>query len=509
DLSGKSLGYSCTACHSASVPHGFAVQNSTNFLRFNMPVNQTIVSSLRQEAPFSNAFSICGNCHQAKDDVPAHGYSATQFGQAGCNDCHEPHGVNVSYAGVSNKIMLRRFIPKSNTAGANRYGINATSGTWELIAASTTTSYYYDASGTGACDNAECHQGVVVNNVSIYPLTGYVNSTQHSGQAQATGSDCLSCHTHTDSTGSMGAQDSCTTCHGQPPTSLATAASGYTQDEAKTPHRRHASSTTAGGLGMNCEECHYDYVVANTTTHNSTLAGFTPQSVRFQNYTSATYNKTTNTCQSLYCHSNGKGTFTNPTWGTTPDWSTNDLTCRSCHAGIDAGTNITTYAHDSHINSGITCEYCHYTTVTAVTNDAGTTINSTNHINGSINVAASGAGKKFNGVNVAFNYTVGSYTCGSLSCHGTSGISWTTASTSVTCESCHGTTGADVNNWNGTDGVISLLNSANYSAFGHGAAANGARTCNDPTTGCHDKTVGHDFTMAGANPFRLRDLNGT
>ena len=70
------------------------------------------------------------------------------------------------------------------------------------------------------------------------------------------------------------------------------------------------------------------------------------------------------TCITVYCHSNGNGVNTTPTWGAAPM----NAECSSCHGGDNvAGTKIVTNAHTGHINTNsgrsIGCVECHSATV--------------------------------------------------------------------------------------------------------------------------------------------------
>ncbi|PLX91994.1 MAG: hypothetical protein C0621_10445 [Desulfuromonas sp.] len=93
-------------------------------------------------------------------------------------------------------------------------------------------------------------------------------------------------------------------------------------------------------------------------------------------------------------------------------------------------------------------------------------------------------------------------TCsGTAGCHSaTSNIAWNQTQAGVNdCAVCHeGTT--DVDDVDGTNNSASMIDSADYTAVGHGKTGV-VLACMD----CHDTAVAHDFSnpVAGSNPFRL------
>ncbi|TAL18747.1 CxxxxCH/CxxCH domain-containing protein, partial [bacterium] len=522
EITTGSMGYACTACHSATVPHDFAMDSPTNPMRFSLTENTTQASAMRLKSSDytdlaanvgrQSAYSICGNCHQAHDNNAPHGNTGTNA-YAGCNDCHEPHGVGVSLSGTANDFMIRRQMPKIDASG------NPVSSPWEEVTyigvldagklkLKTSPSYYIPADlsypGEGVCDSQECHEGVTVAGDLIYPLSTFTAGSRHSGGNFTANEGCIRCHQHTDSTGTMQTQDSCVSCHGQPPASAATASAGYvTYDELKTPHAKHG--VVYGGTGS-CSQCHPPL---DGTTHDAAVKTY--QTVSFAgglgNTAADSYNTGTFLCTSVYCHSDGAGVYTNPTWNAA-NWDTTNLSCAGCHKGIDAGaTQISSNAHDAHLASGILCNTCHYTTVTAVGTDTTTTADGAAHANGAINVSASGA--LFHGTAVGFTWNDAGNTCTALTCHSAT-LLWTNAA--VLCSDCHSDPTVDVNNFVGNDGILSKVSTAEFSGAsgrGHGTTAIVTPTAPKVCADCHDKTVGHDFSAAlnGTNPYRLKDLD--
>ncbi|MEW6488433.1 MAG: CxxxxCH/CxxCH domain-containing protein, partial [Thermodesulfobacteriota bacterium] len=435
-ISGGTVG--CTACHSGSVPHGFSRSApGTNPLRFSFAENTSAQSSIRLQPPYNQALSICLTCHSQYTGKLHQGPTAT----AGCNDCHEPHGVGVG----TNAVMIRQQIPKVNATGVPVYGFNSATGTWETNSYTVSGDFTYKTDNTALCDNAECHQGRTVNGDPIYPLSTLLTGGRHTGGDISTAADfdCSGCHTHTDGGGSWGAQDSCTTCHGQPPPPADT---GYTNfAEANTPHQKHAGAVAAGGYGYRCQTCHFDYV--NAATHNTPTKTY--QSLNFDAARnpspSRAYNAGTATCTNLYCHSDGQSTASvgSVQWMTgtnTPDWSTQDLACNACHGGIDAAGQIARGSHTVHLSrAGITCVSCHSGTLDTVGTNTTTSIPEAKrgaHANLTKDVVPGGT---FNGAAVAFGFIQGTDTCSNISCHGGyADVAWGAA---ASCANCHGTFG--------------------------------------------------------------------
>ncbi|MBJ6802737.1 CxxxxCH/CxxCH domain c-type cytochrome [Geomonas propionica] len=172
------------------------------------------------------------------------------------------------------------------------------------------------------------------------------------------------------------------------------------------------------GVGS-CVQCHTDHSVQAKPFSHATSAGHRSIEVKFATGGSFASNQ----CSNVYCHSNGRGTYTPPTWG-------GSLTCAGCHG--DATSNTLSGNHAKHVNNAAFlgtnygCVECHSSTVS---NDS-TISNFTNHVNTTKDVAGSKVGTPVSG------------TCSTSYCHsdgkGTmKSVTWT-GSTALTCKSCHG-----------------------------------------------------------------------
>jgi predicted CxxxxCH...CXXCH cytochrome family protein len=524
-ISGGTVG--CTACHTASVPHSFGAP-STNPLRFAFAENTTKQSAIRQQPPYNQVFSVCLTCH-GQYAGKEHGASA----YAGCNDCHEPHGLGV----LTNVKMIRRQIPKVNASGVPVYGLNSPTGTWEqnfyTVAGDTT----FKTDGTGLCDNRECHEGRTVAGDLIYPLSTFLTGGRHSGGNIPTNAnyDCETCHTHTDEGGSWGAKASCTTCHGQPPPP---ADSGYTTyAESNTPHQRHAAATDKGGYGYPCQACHFDYT--STLTHNTSPKTYQSLNFDVARNSSPARSYSAGTCTNLYCHSDGQrstsvGSAQWMTGTSTPDWRTQDLACNSCH-GTTTSPNTLTYGAPDHANgtgghtpnshnrhAAYACRVCHFDTLSDANPADGWTLANppSAHVNNVKNLRADGTTATFTSTGTT------PATCNNISCHNGGSAAW---GATLGCSDCHFRTaaqGGDLDNFVYGDGTLSAVNSDEWTATGHGRpsgsgaypsgnpAGNFAGPASDPRgcAYCHSflGTANNPLVAHGVstNPFRLANKSG-
>jgi len=250
-------------------------------------------------------------------------------------------------------------------------------------------------------------------------------------------------------------------------------------------HNKHA-----GALGYACTSCHASntgtnhrdgYVdMASPTFFGGTYSKGTP--TRFAQSTSLIMG----TCNTVYCHSNGAGTNTVPTWGA----AAMPVDCTGCHGGNNGtATKIATNAHTGHIstNSGrsIGCVECHSATVT---ND--TTISAQGlplHANQFVNVRFNNGtnldseAPTYNGNPATSVTTSGSQkaalsatgSCSNVYCHSignlnagvlvpAGGQSYTTINwnvASIGCDGCHGVPGKSHPTYAGTSAGTTTANS--------------------------------------------------
>lgn len=227
----------------------------------------------------------------------------------------------------------------------------------------------------------------------------------------------------------------CTQCHGVAPATGSHPVTGS----------KHASYFGTG-TGA-CVNCHVDHTVDAKPFQHATSAGKRAIGVRFAS--GGTFSGTT--CSSVYCHSNGKGTFSSPTWG-------GALDCTGCHGSATAnGPAALSGKHANHVNNAAVlgtsygCIECHSATVSSNSAIA----DFTKHVNGTVDVAGAHVGTE----------TAGS-TCATAYCHsdgkGTQKTVTWVQTTSLDCKGCHGSDAAPA--------FTSLAGEPNYANAGAGTA---------------------------------------
>ncbi|MGB8930709.1 MAG: CxxxxCH/CxxCH domain-containing protein [Anaeromyxobacteraceae bacterium] len=286
----------------------------------------------------------------------------------------------------------------------------------------------------------------------------------------------------------------CTGCHAAAPATNA--------------HTKHVSAST---YGVDCQACHA------TTTDNGTSivagggvhvngtnnVGFTTTDPFWAAYVSGA-GYTSPGCSTVYCHSNGNGGYTSPTWngGTYTG-------CTQCHGGY-TGTIMATGKHGNHANNAgligknYECDDCHATTVaggaTPTVDYAGG-----QHVDRTKDVSIQSRG--------TFPSTDTTASCSATYCH-SSGRPTSTGSTTpskwapvtwsdaawgagTSCLKCHGTytssDGATYGGWlsnfgepNYTSGGPNVVNSNS-----HKKHATSAATC----AICHQQTTANGTTI--------------
>ncbi|GLI38587.1 CxxxxCH/CxxCH domain-containing protein [Geobacter hydrogenophilus] len=297
--------------------------------------------------------NICTNCHKSAND-PANtnarvkNHNGTKNQNVQCADCHGGH-VDAADGTTPNVFLINRFMNISTQYGAVR---NAK----VLYQYTSVSQKNYNKDSFGVC--VACHPALPPT------ISTHLTSTN--------AADCRSCHTH-----SQGFSANCTQCHGFPPqANVASGPSGYAKDgvrdystsgvfkdESSTPHISHAGG--GSNYSFACDDCHKGFshntgsfqdVYLNSAGTKAAGNGATPA-----------YNGTgSGTCSTTYCHSNGNGVYTSPTWangkntiiGLAPA-----ARCGSCHSATPV-----TGAHNRHVSGGGSgksygCVNCHASTV--------------------------------------------------------------------------------------------------------------------------------------------------
>ena len=243
-------------------------------------------------------------------------------------------------------------------------------------------------------------------------------------------------------------------------------------------------------------------------------------------------NPTMGTCSTIYCHSNGVGTYSTATWG----GGAMPATCTGCHGNNStSGAPIASNAHTSHINSIgnvgrlLNCGDCHNATVSAA-NDRSIT-GTANHVNSLLNIKFdNGAGLNRDADAPTYNtqsttttngaaVTPGTYgACNNVYCHSSGNLTaaggtivvsgtvptfkqpdWNT--TAVGCSGCHGD-GAGKSHpvYTGTSAGTTTANSHVKHVEGSGLGC----------AYCHTGTVGTNTTTTPVSmPANALHLNRT
>lgn len=348
----------------------------------------------------------CNSCHSA---------SKTDAAWAGTNNAHKihydsavlPSSFNNMSGNVSN-VSNYRFTcstchdPRSGKAQHANGVVDATRAAQVFFSYTTTGHNPTYTSGTLVSND----NGFNWSNGSTACNSTYCHSNGQTGAGFANGAAAVSWST--------GASTGCGVCHGTAAT--ATTLSGR--------HAQHVNNATYLGTNFKCAECHAKTV---SLTSDTVITDKTKHVNKFRDYSGAKAGKNIATCNTNYCHSNGKGGS-----GVVVNWTDtalpSGLACNSCH------TN-TTLSHPKHLaHSSITCDDCHNNT--AASNTA-LKVGTTTHINGSYNL--NGVDLKFANMSAAWKASYSGTTCSTIYCHsnGKGGYVNVTWGATLGCTGCH------------------------------------------------------------------------
>lgn len=330
--------------------------------------------------------STCSSyCHgttlpNAGGAVPNPLWTKVDGTQAQCNSCHGDPPTNAPHNGSTNCGPTCHPNATNNTINPAMAAMHI-NGTVDVTAGAnhptgyemvTMHGYEVDKTGTSSCATAGCH-GVT--------LTGGTTG----GPSCATVNGC-----HDKVGGGFTWQTQCTFCHGDitvpsgngaPPQGVlgGTAAT----DKTVGAHQSHLAATAMHGA-WDCIMCHTKPSNATTPGHIDGTGGVVQAEVKYSTLNpSGTFNATTATCASLYCHGNGRTSAGTAVWTTTTK-----LTCTSCHASPAPGASANGMSgeHDKHIrDKKYKCVTCHATVVDATP----TIIAPALHVNGAKDIKMS------------------------------------------------------------------------------------------------------------------------
>jgi predicted CxxxxCH...CXXCH cytochrome family protein len=257
-------------------------------------------------------------------------------------------------------------------------------------------------------------------------------------------------------------------------------------------------------------------LVANTATHINGTYNVSGTDVKFASFSASwrgSYSSGTKQCSNVVCHSNGKGSFNNPTWGGLA------LNCNSCHPSLGG-------AHTRHTGALLaSVNFYNYTANKSAGSDPLNTNTWTNYAIGCANCHP--VDKLFHGdgiIQVQMNSIVGGSvlrgkssvasissignnngTCANVYCHSDgkgnfiTTTAWSTSYSTDRCAKCHGNapaTGAHTAHaigihaddiFNGRDGKLGFYSSS-VRASAHGASSQATTiSCNI----CHYNTTAY------------------
>ena len=286
------------------------------------------------------------------------------------------------------------------------------------------------------------------------------------------------------------ATNDCDQCHGAPPSGGGTGTAGS-----------HAKHDPYFKGAAQCKKCHSDHVAEAARFAHATSAGnagrvisvrlHDPADVAGGSYSGAGTNflpsqsgaQSFGNCSSTYCHSDGKGNYSTPTWGTASSGA-----CGTCHGARNDAPPSPATPHQTHVGTAkgylIACAKCHNRTVKN-TADSTTYANISSynfHVNKAKNVY-------FSALNPSGAWDEAN--CGTTYCHSNAGP-YLGTNTPVTqawsgtldCAGCHnkaGDTIAGAKAW-----------SAPHTKHINTYSTNANMTCN----ACHAQTASGNATVS-------------
>ncbi len=446
----------CTRCHANSgyttshrngqVEFSANINNSPTAAQLN--VNGTPVTFTNQTTVPAPANCSNVNCH-FNATTPTWG-SAALVSPAGCSTCHAAPPADGGH-------------PSLTGPGA-KHGAYYGTGTGSCVKCHPdhTVEAKPFAHATSAGDRALQLAFTTAPNAGVgspaYSLTSDLAYPTYLTASSRNGS-CSNLYCHSDgtkaSTGTLttnvaptwGGSLTCAGCHKADGVASLAIATGT--------HTKHVASDS--GYGFSCVKCHS--VTATSSSSVNIAAGNHVNglvNVAFNNSSTAVngrYNNAlspmtkavgsaTGYCSNVYCHSDGtktSGTFTvmsSPKWG-----GTLPTNCTGCHGGdytAAANRQMVTNKHAQHINNTLggsplrfACGECHAKTVSTTSNQ--TIVTKANHVNHFVD---------FSGARAPKSALDASKNCSTVYCHSNGKgayktVSWTAASTALTCTGCH------------------------------------------------------------------------
>jgi len=527
-------GMLCNACHGSSLnmTHvngavSWTLDRTNPVIGANATYNNISSGSITGLAPRSNGtdYRNCNNvyCHSNVQGTDGAGKGApttygsprwgTDNGTLTCGSCHQNMATDLAATGSHVKHA-------NTTQGNTNMAISC--------------GYCHQDGGSGSLNHAD---NMLFVNFTSYVGGSYSNNGRTAGSAAGYGTCATTfCHGTAASPvwGSAGPL-ACNACHSAKVDDVSWSGRHKTHYNYSTMPTNYTQTvtdlSTATKYRFNCAHCHDDNVAKHSLKPASAdsaarvffgISSATPAASSKrgtyvagapQGATDNGFKFTAGSCNTSYCHSNGRGGAplnTTLTWTTAPTGGSN---CAYCHdtKSTTATASQLSGKHDKHMNptnnamiglgNGFNCADCH---ARVITNSNNTTIaNKGKHVNAYLDYSGARANKNYNG---------SSKVCSNVYCHSngnpnaivfvsmTGSKVWTGAGTITTCNKCHGrttTTGYPDYANGGANTATSNLHA------GHLAGTTDTKACAD----CHRKTA-DKLTINRFRPYSTTHLSG-
>jgi predicted CxxxxCH...CXXCH cytochrome family protein len=509
----------CNGCHggnnggllSVNASRGHAVHyNRTSVFRHYTGSNRTLATAY--------AFA-CKNCHGKTEtnhqnagnlaDISVSGgtytfgtYSARdargykyKAGTCGQNSCHWT-GNSLNQAPV--QALVNWSSAKTSNCGRCHNKAGDIAGVkWTASHTKHVSTYI----GNPALTCNACHSSTAGNNATVSNNLNHLNGTTAvvfsvTGSYNQTGDICSNVYCHSTGKATLTAADyvfvswttssgriTCTTCHG------GAGVNNKNNQSLTAPHVTHLT----GNYSFKCSSCHYKTADIASNAALKQYSGVLNHANGTRSVIlSATYGGSWSgsSCQNVYCHSNGKGTF-----GTSNSWSAGTLNCTaSCHS-------LSAKPHASHLSGTyvFTCDKCHANTAASGSSTA-LKAGTTTHVNGTYNV--NGTDVKFATFSSAWKGSFTANSCNTVYCHSNGKGAYRTQAWSagtLNCASCHPNLGGAHARHTGGRSLASIpfFNCTSNASLG-----------SDPLSGTAWTSYG--FGCASCHPYNTAShINGT
>lgn len=459
------VGMLCNSCHGSStnMTHvngtvSWHLDRSLPTIGANATYNNISSGSITGLAPRNNGadYRYCNNvyCHSNVQGANGIGdptsYATVRWGTGtlDCGSCHKNMATDAAATGS--------HVKHANTGASNM---------------ALPCGYCHQDGGSGSLNHAD---NLIFVNFTSYVGGTYSNNNRVAGSAAGYGTcSATFCHGTIASPAWGSGPIACNACHGASADRTTSAtwsgrhATHYNYSTIPTTYNETLTDYSNNTkYRFNCKHCHdADSTKHSLKPYSSTAYArvfFGLSTNRRGKYAYGTAQVTTDngfkytagSCNTSYCHSNGRQgapLVTTLTWTTTPTTGSN---CLYCHDGKkETGTSSLSPRHDRHMNpsvntslglsNGQNCQDCHMKTIAA---DNVTILNKFYHVNGYVDFSSVHGGPS--------NYNRTTKVCSNVYCHSngnrgaivyvnmTGQKAWGGTTNTATCNFCHGRSNA-------------------------------------------------------------------